>query len=371
MDLDFSEEQDMLREAVRGLCEDKASMAAVRDLENDAIGYDPEFWSQLGALGITGALVPEEHGGSGMSMLDAVVVYEELGRSLAPSPHFPSAVVSAGVLVRSGSDEQKTEWLPRMAAGDAVIVPAWLEPDNSSSETGVQMPATVDGETAVLSGAKRHVFFASSADRLLVLARTGDGVECFLVDPNADGVTLTQQMSVASDTQYRVDFDDVAVPLADRVGEAGAGWELWHDTMLDAAILAAAQSIGGARRAHEITCEYAKEREQFDKPIAAFQAISHYLADGTTNIDGGRVLVHQAAWARDNDRSIEQLAPMAKLFATKTYRQVTATAIQVHGGMGFTVECDAQMYFRRAKSLELNWWDPPVLEDLIAEQVLG
>ena len=130
MDLDFSEEQDMLRTAVRGLCADMAD--SVRSLENDPKGYDDNFWSQLTAMGLTGMMVPEAYDGSGMSLLDAVVVYEEFGRSLVPSPHFASSVVSAGVLLAGGSDAQKASWLPRIAAGEAIIAPAWQEPDNSS-----------------------------------------------------------------------------------------------------------------------------------------------------------------------------------------------------------------------------------------------
>ncbi len=370
IDLDFTEEQDMLREAVRGLCEAKASVEAVRAIENDEKGYDDEFWSQLAQLGVTGALVPEAHGGSGMSMLDTVVVYEELGRSLAPSPHFVSSIVSAGVLARSGSDAQQGEWLPKIAAGEAIVTPAWLEPDNSSGPTGVQMEAKATADGFLLSGAKRHVFFASTADALLVLARTDDGIDLFLVDATADGVTLTQQKSVAYDTQYRVDFADVAVGADARVGEAGLAWNTWQAALLDGAILLGALAVGGAKRVHEIPCEYASERVQFDKPLAAFQSINHYLADGITEIDGASVLVHQAAWARDAGRSIARLAPMAKMFATEVYRKVSADAIQIHGGMGFTVECDAQLYFRRAKSLELNWFDTAYLEELIAEQVL-
>lgn len=370
LDLEFSEEQTMLREAVGGLCDDKASLESVRELENDPTGYSAEFWGQLAALGVTGALIPEEHGGSGMSLLDAVVVYEEFGRSLAPSPHFVSGVLSAGVLARTASDVQKAEWLPRIASGEAIVTPAWLEPDNSSGPTGVQMKATPDADGFVLNGVKRHVFFAGAADALIVLARTDDGIDLFLVDPGASGVTLRQQRSVAYDTQFEVDFADVAIPEAARLGPPGEGWATWHDTMLDACILAAAQAVGGSRRVHEISCEYAKERVQFDKPLAAFQAINHYLADGITEIDGAAVLVHQAAWARDEEHSHERLAPMAKLFATEVFRKASATAIQIHGGMGFTVECDAQLYFRRAKSLELNWFDPPHLEELIAAQLL-
>jgi alkylation response protein AidB-like acyl-CoA dehydrogenase len=280
-------------------------------------------------------------------------------------------VVSAGVLSRGGSAEQQSEWLPKVAAGEAIITPAWLEPDNSSGPTGVQMTATASGDGFVLDGVKRHVFFAESAAALLVLARTDAGIDLFLVDPKADGLTLTQQKSVAYDTQYRADFSGVQVGAADRVAiEAGAGWTTWHLALMDAAILAGAYAVGGSRRVHEISAEYAKERVQFDKPLAAFQSINHYLADGITEIDGAATLVYQAAWARDAQHTIERLAPMAKMFSTEVFRKVSSTAIQIHGGMGFTVECDAQLYFRRAKSLELNWFDTPHLEELIAAQLL-
>jgi alkylation response protein AidB-like acyl-CoA dehydrogenase len=374
LDLSFTEEQQMLREAVGGLCDDKAPLESVRELENDPVGYSSEFWDQLAGLGLAGALVPQEYGGSGMGLLDCVVMYEEFGRTLAPSPHFVSSVIAAGVLACAGSDEQKNEWLPRIASGEAVVTAAWLEPDNSSGPSGVQMRAEAADGGWRLNGLKRHAFFAESAGAMIVPVRTGegsgDGIDLFLVDPKASGVTLRQQRSVAYDTQFEVTFDDVAVDASARIGAAGTGWATWHAAMLDAAVLAAAQAVGGARRVHEITCEYAKERVQFDKPLAAFQSINHYLADGITEIDGAAVLVHQAAWARDEERSIEKLAPMAKLFATEVYRKVSGIAIQVHGGMGFTVECDAQLYFRRAKSLELNWFDPPHLESLIAAQVL-
>jgi len=373
LDLAFTEEQDMLRDAVGSLCDNKASVEAVRALENDATGFDTEFWSQLAQLGLAGALVPEEFGGSGMTMLDSIVVYEEFGRTLAPSPHLVSSVISAGVLTRGASEEQKQAHLPGIAAGSTIITPAWLEPDNSSGPTGVQMKATpdpADPEAFVLSGTKRHVFFASSADALLVLARTADGVDIFVVDPTAPGITMTQQQSVAYDTQYRLDFEGVSVPASNRIGDPGTGWSIWHRTMMDAAILIGALAVGGARRVHEITCEYAKERVQFDKPLAAFQSLNHYLADGITEIEGVTTLVYQAAWARDESRSVEKLAPMAKMMATEVYRRVSGVAIQIHGGMGFTVECDAQLFFRRAKSLELNWFDTSHLEELIAAQVL-
>jgi alkylation response protein AidB-like acyl-CoA dehydrogenase len=160
------------------------------------------------------------------------------------------------------------------------------------------------------------------------------------------------------------------VTEADRIGAAGAGWTTWSAVMHEGIILTAAQAVGGAQYAMEITTQYAKDRHQFDKPLGAFQALAHYLADATTAVDGAEVLVHEAAWARAEGRPVAKLAPMAKLYACNTFRDVTAMAQQIFGGIGFTVEFDIQLYFRRAKELQLSWWDPRTLEELIAAQVL-
>jgi alkylation response protein AidB-like acyl-CoA dehydrogenase len=224
----------------------------------------------------------------------------------------------------------------------------------------------------VLSGTKWHVPFASSAERLVVLARTGDGdaVDLFLVDRQAAGVSLDQQLTIASDTQYAVTLDGVRVEGDARIGDVGTGWATWNTVMLDGAILLAAQAIGGAQHALEITTQYAKDRHQFDKPLGAFQALAHYLADAKTAIDGGTILVREAAWARSLDRDVSQLAPMAKLFACKAFRDVTAMAQQLFGGVGFTLEYEIQLYFRRAKQLQISWWDSRHLEELVAASVL-
>ena len=367
LDLTFSPEQEMLRETVRGVCAQYSPLTVVRQLENDATGYPAELWKQLGALDLLGLLIPEEYAGSGMSLIEAVVLYEELGRSLAPTPHLVSCVVAAGVIAVAGSAEQRSTWLPQIASGDAIVSVAWLEPDGGFGPAGIQVRAEMAGNTFTLHGTKRHVAFAAAATRLLVLARTGDDeIALFLVDPNADGVTLTQQQSVSFDTQYRVDFDAVAVTSADRVGT----WAAWQQTMYDAAVLVAAQAVGGAEHAQDITVRYAKDREQFGKPLGAFQALAHNLADRQTELDGARLLVHEAAWARSSGRHVGRLAPMAKLFACRTFREVTATAQQIFGGNGFTVEYDIQLYFRRAKQLQLTWWDDRHLTDLIAADVL-
>jgi alkylation response protein AidB-like acyl-CoA dehydrogenase len=373
MDLDFTPEQELLRETVRGLCARHSGLDVVRQLEDDPVGYPEKLWLQLGELGLLDlaclapqalARVHDEYAGGsavahrplglGLSMLDAAIVYQELGRALAPSPHFVSSVLSAGVLRRAES-----EWLPRVTSGEAIVTPAWLEPSRGAGPEGVQIDA------ARLVGTKRHVHFAGAADRLLVLARDRDEIVFLLVDPKGPGVTLTQDKTISSDTQYRVDFDSAT---GERV--AATGWQTWHEVMLDGIILLAAQAAGGARYALEITVQYAKDRQQFDKPLGAFQAIAHYLADAVAAVDGAETLALEAAWARSEGRSVARLAPMAKLFACKTFRDVTATAQQIFGGVGFTVEYDIQLYFRRAKQLQISWWGDRYLEELIAADVL-
>jgi alkylation response protein AidB-like acyl-CoA dehydrogenase len=327
----------------------------------------------MGELGLLGVLVPEEFGGSEQTLLEGVIVFEELGRALAPTPAFESAVMSAGVLRTAGNDAQKKEWLPAIASGEAIVTPAWMEPQSGFGPAGVNLKAKKAGKGYVLSGTKRFVSFAAVASRLLVLARTGkkpEDVSLFLVDPQSDGVSMKQLKSLASDTQYEVAFEDVKVPADALVGKANGGWASWDTAMHEGIIVLAAVAMGGCERALEITVQYAKDRKQFDKPIGAFQSISHYLADAVTHLDGGKTLVYEAATAAAQGRDIRRLAPMAKLFACQTYRDVTAMCQQVWGGVGFTIEYDIQLYFRRAKQLQLTWWDTRYLEELIASDVL-
>jgi alkylation response protein AidB-like acyl-CoA dehydrogenase len=373
LDLDFSQEQELLRQTVRDLLARHCPLSVVREMEDDPVGYPPELWRQMGELDLIGLMLPEEHGGSGMTLVEGAALYQELGRALAPVPHFVSAVLCGGVIASAGSKEQAAAWLPQIASGEQILTPAWLEPEGGFAPLGVQTRAVASGGSFTISGTKRHVGFAAAGGRLLVLARTGDeptAIDLFLVDPGAPGVRLVQRFSIASDTQYDVVLDGVVVSAADRVGPAGSGWSTWQEVLGDGLVLLAAQAIGGAERALELAVQYAKDRKQFDKPLGAFQALAHYLADAATAVDGGIELVHEAAWARAAGRSEQPLAPMAKLFACGTFRDVTAMAQQLFGGIGFTLEFDIQLYFRRAKLQQLMWSDTRDLGERVAAAVL-
>ena len=373
LDLEFDQEQELLRQTVRDVLAKHCSLEVVRAMEDDPVGYPATLWAQLGELDLIGMLLPEEYGGSAMTLIEGVALYEELGRSLAPTPHFVSAVLGGGVLAAAGSPAQKERWLRPVTSGVAILSAAWLEPDNGYAARGVELRATPERSAFRLSGVKRHVAFAAATQQLVVLARTGDAAEdidLFLVDPASPGVALRQQFSVSSDTQYELTFTDVVVSDENRIGPAGSGWATWQQVLEPALVLLAAQAVGGARYALEITTQYALDRKQFDKPLGAFQALAHNLADAVTNLDGAEQLVHEAAWAAANGRTLTSLAPMAKLFACSTFRDITAMAQQLFGGIGFTLDFDIQLYFRRAKQQQLMWADDRALETAVAGALL-
>ncbi|MDA8356689.1 MAG: acyl-CoA/acyl-ACP dehydrogenase [Actinomycetota bacterium] len=374
LDLEFSPEQELLRATAREVLAEHCALSVVREMEDDPFGYPPALWEQLGRLDLVGLMLPERFGGSGMSVVEGVALYEELGRALAPVPHFTSAVMGGGVLAAGGTPAQQEAWLPAVVTGEAVLAPAWLEPEGGFNPLGVQARAVPDTAGYRITGRKRHVAFAAAARRLVVLARTGDApadVDLFLVDPGAPGVSLTQRCSIASDTQYDVDLDAVVVSEGDRIGPAGSGWATWERVLHDGFVLLGAQAVGGARYALDITVQYARDRHQFGKPLGAFQAIAHDLSDAVTAVDGAEQLVHEAAWARATGRpEADRLAAQAKLFACRVCRDVTAMAQQVFGGIGFTVEFDIQLYFRRAKLWQLSWSDDRVLEERVAASLL-
>ena len=313
--------------------------------------------------------MPEEYGGSGMTMLDAMVVYTELGRALAPSPHFVSSVMSGGVILRAGSDAQREEWLPAISAGEVIVTTAWLEPGRGFGPDGVQLRAEADGDGWRLTGTKRHVPFASAADRLLVLARTPT-VPRTSSSTRRPPASRSRSNSRSRRTRSTRSTSTMSESTPTRSSANRAAWPVWDETMHDGIILLAAQAVGGAQYSHAIATQYSKDRHQFDKPLGAFQSLAHYLSDAVTAVDGAETLVWEAAWARTTGRPIDKLAPMAKLFACQTFRDVTATAQQIFGGVGFTLEYDIQLYFRRAKQLQISWWNDRYLEELVAHEVL-
>lgn len=374
MDLDFSEEQTLLRSTVRKLCDTHFPLASVRAAEHDADGYTAGFWQALAESGLLGLRIPADYDGVEFGQLETAISYEEFGRGLIESPHFESAILAARTLQLAGSDAQRQQWLPSIAMGEAVLVPAWREPSCSVELAAVQMRAQQRGADIVLNGRKILVPFAPRATRLLVLVRHPQEPARMigaLVDPQQAGVVASAEPNHAGAHLFAVEFTDVVVAADACIGLQGDISAGWQQALLEGQIALAAQAIGGAAQMLDMTVEYAKVRKQFDRPIGGFQAIAHYLADRAAEIEGARVLVYQAAWACDQRMPFERLALMARLKAGAVYRRMTAVGTQIHGGIGFSTEGDPQLYFRRAKHQQLMYGDPVWLEQRIADCVFA
>ncbi len=338
MDLTYTEEQELLRDAVRTMCEKHSSIEVVRALEDDARGYNEALWRSLAEMGLL------DLGVEGLP-IEVSVVAEELGRALAPSPFFDTAVFGAAL---TGSV-------------DGICVLAWHEAERSDTEEGIAV-TFADGK---VTGEKILVPFASAADRLLVVARDADGIVIAAVDPA--NATIEAEGTLATDARYKVTFDTAPGEVVAR------GWDTFMAAMVPTWIAVAAYALGAAQRAHEISVEYANERVQFDKVIGSFQAMAHPLADLAAEIGGARAMVQQAAWALASGRdaaTVTAAAAMAKYNACEVFRKTAKFGHQVFGGIGFTLDIDIQLYMRRAKQLEVLWFGPRALEEVIASAEL-
>ncbi|MCU4184264.1 acyl-CoA/acyl-ACP dehydrogenase [Acidiferrimicrobium sp. IK] len=369
MNFAFSDEQEELRKAVRRFLEDKSPETEVRRLMETTEGYDPAVWKQMGEqLGLQGLAIPEEYGGSGYSYVELIVVLEEMGRALLCAPYFASVALAANLLLASGDDAAKKDLLPGIAAGTTIATVALAEASGRWDEEGVTLQATGSGSEWTLTGEKLYVLDGHTADVVLVAARTAAGVSVFAVDKGASGFTATP-LSTMDQTrkQAKLTFDSTPGRL---VGTDGAGWAAISKMLDLAAVALAAEQVGGAQKVLDMAVEYAKVRVQFGRPIGSFQAIKHKCADMLLEVESAKSAAYYAGWAaaEDNDE-LPVVASLAKSYCSEAYFHATAENIQIHGGIGFTWEHPAHLYFKRAKSSELLFGDPTYHRELLAQRI--
>ncbi len=374
MDFGFSEEQDMLRESVREFLAGECPMTYVRQMMDDEKGFSDEQWRKMAELGWTGLIVPEEYGGAGLSLVDMVVVLEEMGKVVMPGPFYASTILGGVALDLGGSDEQKQRYLAAMATGEKVATLAHVEESGRWDAKGIALPAAKDGAGYRLRGTKLFVQDAHNADLLVVAARTSgeaeSGVTLFLVEAG-DGVS-TRVLKTMDQTRKLCEVElDVAVGADAVLGEVDAGWPLLEGIVARAKVGVCAEMCGGAQRVLDMSVEYAKVREQFGKPIGSFQAIQHKCADMMVQVESAKSATYYAAWAVANDVPEAHLAAcMAKAYCSDAYREVSGEGIQIHGGIGFTWEHDMHLYFKRAKGSEVTFGDATWNRELVAQVVL-
>ncbi|OPC85088.1 hypothetical protein B4N89_16975 [Embleya scabrispora] len=355
MDVEFSDEQQEIRKALRDVFDRHSDSPAVRAVMATETGYDAEVWRRVcEQTGLAGLAIPEQYGGVGFGFTELVVALEEMGRALFPSPFLASSVLTAYALVHAGDEAARAEYLPGLAAGETLGALALAEPGRRDVRA-VEMAARADGDGDGwrLDGVKTHVIDGLIADLIVVGARVDGDLALFAVDGNADGLTRTALPTLdQTRKQARLTFADTPARL---LGEVGADAALERVLAL-AEIAVAAEAVGGAARCLEATVEYTKGRVQFGRPIGSFQAIKHRCADLYVEVETARSALYYAAWAAAEAEAsglgspgeLAVMAPLAMTTATAAYRHVAEEMIQLHGGVGFTWEYDCHLYLKRA-----------------------
>jgi alkylation response protein AidB-like acyl-CoA dehydrogenase len=357
LDFEFSEDQELLRATVQRFLAERAPIAYVREMLEDERGTTDGVWSGLSALGVTGLLIPEVHGGAGMGMVDMAVVLEELGRAVHPGPFASTAAGAASLVALAGAEEDRGELLPLIAAGESIAAVAL----SSASETR----AVLDNSAWSVAGEKVHVQDAIAADWIVVTATTTDGeLGAFVVARDAPGLEVEPTATVDGTRKF------ANVTLADaparRLGTGDATGAV-AETVDRLGIAAVVDGVGTASRALEMAVEYAKERRQFARPIGSFQAVQHLCADMLRAVELAWAGAYYACWAADAADAAERhlAATMAQAFAADELYTAGASLIQVHGGIGFTWEHDAHLYYKRLLTLkELAGGSSGQLEEL-------
>lgn len=355
----LTEEQTMLRDAAKGWTTDSAPVGALRKLRDSKSGasFDPAAWSEMGQMGWAGVIVPEEHNGSAFGYLGLGLVLEETGRTLVASPLLSTALIAASALNLAGTDAQKTAWLDKIALGEAV---ATLAVDETSHHAPARtaLAATKAGGGFVLNGAKTFVIDGEAADLLIVAARTSgkpgdtDGLTLFLVPGDASGVTRTHLALADSRGAAQITFEDVSVGADAVLGEVDKGWAVLEPTLDRAYAGLAAEMLGTANAAFEITLEYLKTRTQFGQLIGTFQALQHRAAKLFTDLETTRSCVEAALEAIDAGGDTRALASLAKAKACDVLHLASNEMVQMHGGIGMTDAHDSGLYMKRARVAE-------------------
>jgi alkylation response protein AidB-like acyl-CoA dehydrogenase len=373
----FNEEQETLRTAARSFLGDYSSSARVRKAMETERGYDPEVWKRIGAeLGWPSIIIPEDYGGSGLTYVELVGLLEEMGSALLCAPFFSTVCLAGNALLVGGTEAQKQEHLPGIAAGETTGTLAYTGPNGHWDASGIEAVARKEGGEFVLSGTKMFVPDGHTADLLIVAARSKgsrgeEGVSLFVVPADTAGVErLPLPTMDQTRKQARIELRDVRVPASALMGDEGGGWKILSRTLDLAAVALSAEQVGGAQKCLDMSVQYAKERVQFGRPIGSFQAIKHKCADMLLRVESARSASYYAGCtAAENEGELPVIAALAKAYCSDAYFHCAAESIQIHGGVGFTWEYDVHLHFKRAKSTETFLGNATYHRELVAKRI--
>ncbi len=360
MDFAFTKDHDMIRKSAREFFAKECPKDKVRELKEDSKGYDPKMWKKMVELGYTGLVIPETYNGMEGEFLELMVLMEEIGRNIVPSPYFSTVVLCGLPLNEFGSDKQKKTHLTKIAEKGEIWTLAQTEAAADNSPSEIQCEAAAEGDDYVLNGTKIFVPYGSVAKKLLVVARTSEasssagGISLFIVDCKTPGIQMEVIPTAARDCRCEIRFENVKVPASNLLGQVDKGWEIIEFIQQQAAVLKAAEMSGGARAALDLTLDYARERKQFNKSIGSFQVIQHRLVDLLTETDGLKYLVWKAAWEINQGNASPMSCSIAKAKANAVYHKVCYQGIVMHGAIGWTEEMDIGLYHLHTRAMDYD-----------------
>jgi alkylation response protein AidB-like acyl-CoA dehydrogenase len=350
----FDEEQEEFRSSLRRFLTERAPLSAVREWVETDRGYDEGVWRQLAdQLGLPSLHIPEEYGGAGDTLLEAAVAAEELGRALTPVPWFATATAAETILT-FGTEQQKKELLPGIASGEIIATVAASERGRSFTTLApFETRAQSRGADVSLHGEKVNVIAGHVADVIVVIASTAEGgAGAYVVRADSDGVTRERRQTL--DLTRPVATVTLEGATAERLGEGPVERATAQRSVEVARALLACEMVGGTEACLQMSVDYSKDRFQFNRPIGSFQAIKHKCAEMAVGLDAARAAAYYAAFTASEDSSeLATAAPLAKAEAAEAFAFAAGWNIQIHGGIGFTWEHDAHLYFRRAKADEV------------------
>jgi len=363
MDFTIANEQQMLRTSAREFLEVECPRSLVREMETDDTGHSPKLWQKMADLGWLGLHFPKQYGGAGLSFQDMATLLEEMGRSLLPGPFFSTAVLCGQAVLEAGTDDQKANFLTKIASGQLIMALALTEPTAQYLASDISVQAKLSGSNYVINGTKMFVSDGQIADYFIVVSRTTqgtnpwEGISLLLVDAHSPGITVNPLRVMGIDKQAEVIFQDVRVPSDHLLGPADVGWSLVEKLLAWGAAGKCAESVGGAQAALELTVEYVKTRQAFGQPIGNFQAIQHHCANMLADVDTSRYLTYQAAWLVAQGKLNAPEISKAKAWISDAYRRVTTLAHQCHGAIAFTKKMDIHLYHKKSKVNEVLFGD--------------
>ena len=377
MEFGLTQEQEMIRGQAAEFLKNECPMSFVRELMKSKQGHSEELWGKMSAMGWLGLILPEEYGGSDLSFVELVVVLEEMGRALLPGTYFSSVVLAGLALLEAGSEEQKNRWLVPLAEGKLKATFALTEPDGRWVAASVSARAERSDRGYLINGTKLFVPDAEVADLIICALRTSDstrpedGITLFAIDRDTRGLNITPLKTMDETRRlYEVSFEKLLIPANQVIGITDRGWPVIESVIDRATVGLCAEMVGGAQRVLDMCVEFSRSRVQFGRPIGSFQATQHKCADMLLLTESARSAVYAAACAvSEKKNDVGLLASIAKAYTSDAYTRVAGEGIQIHGGMGFTWEHDAHLYFKRAKSDEVTFGDASYHRERVARLI--